>query len=242
MENEKFNITVEQGVKTLEILEGAAPKRLDERPPVQTNIEGTISAPAEFLQKRIPEINGFKCHVLVNEDKGEITLVINEDDPYKIGAVTGKITTDPTLIEFGINTKKEWEPVQLGQFMKMNRSYFENREENMALVTELLNFEAKVNSKVEKKNNEKGEFSDSFSGVVTSNLPGKFRLKIPIFKGGARETIEVEFMADVRGRSVILLLYSPDATALLIDTKSTIIGEQIAKIQEIMPTIPIILQ
>ena len=81
----------------------------------------------------------------------------------------------------------------------------------MKLVTELKNFEATVNSKVEKQKSEKGDFKDNYSGVVMSNLPEAFTLQIPIFKGMPAETIEVEFYASVNGRDVTLQLVSPGA-------------------------------
>ena len=50
----------------------------------------------------------------------------------------------------------------------MNRAFFPDKTANMKLVTELKNFEATVNSKVEKQKSEKGDFKDNYSGVVMS--------------------------------------------------------------------------
>lgn len=244
MDKEKINITLEKGMSSAQIviLEGQAPKQLDHKEPVRINIKGTISAPAIFLKQRINEINPNSCHVLADTGEGVITLVIDEDDPYTRGEITGKLEISKKIHEFGINTGKEWEPNQLGQFLKMNRSFFESREENMALVTELLNFEAKINQSIERKKSESGSFADNFSGTVTSNLPGKFRLKLPLITGEPKETIDVEFMADVKGRTVSLYLYSPDAVEIMTELTERVINEQLEQMAETLPRMPIIYQ
>ena len=127
--------------------------------------------------------------MIVNKEKLSILLVINENDGYLKGNILGKLEQHPKFIEFGINSGKDWDPSQLGQFFKMNRFYFADQSENMSLVSILKNFEAKIDSTIEKQKLEEGSFKDNYSAVVTSNLPGTFKLKIPLFKGGEAEVI-----------------------------------------------------
>jgi hypothetical protein len=124
----------------------------------------------------------------------------------------------------------------------MNRAFFDNKEENMMLVTDLKNFEANVNSKIEKQKSEKGDFKDNYSGVVSSNLPGTFKLKIPLFKGQAAEVVEVEFYASVNGRDVALQLFSPGANQALEEVKDQLINDQIEAFRKLAPDIAIIEQ
>ena len=206
---------------------------------------GVIGAPVEFLELRrydSEQINPLRCHVLVDREQVSITLITNEDDEYRRGRIVGKLTTHPKFSEFGINAGKGWEPNELGQFFKMNRAFFPDKTANMKLVTELKNFEATLNSKVEKQKSEKGDFKDNYSGVVMSNLPEAFTLQIPIFKGMPAETIEVEFYASVNGRDVTLQLVSPGACQLLEDLRDRIIDVQVARIRELSPEIAIIEQ
>ena len=63
---------------------------------------------------------------------------------------------------FGINTDKQWEPEQLGQFLKLNRTYFVSREENMKVVNALKTFDAKVNQTVQRETKENGNKAFSF--------------------------------------------------------------------------------
>ena len=53
MQNEKMVINLAPGQNEIILREGAAPKVLDPKAPVKINIEGIITAPCEFLNKRI---------------------------------------------------------------------------------------------------------------------------------------------------------------------------------------------
>ncbi len=246
-ENKKVVVNLPEGTTQAEVIlrEGAAVKVLDPKAPVKINLSGVIGAPVEFLEKRLSEleqINPKRCHVLVDRQKVSITLVTSENDDYNTGKVVGTLQTHPKFIELGINTGKNWEPNNLGQFFKMNRAFFPDKAENMKLVSELKNFEATVNSKVEKQKSEKGDFKDNYSGVVMSNLPEAFTLQLPIFKGMPAESIEVEFYASVNGRDVALQLVSPGACQLLEDLRDKVIDDEVAKIRELSPEIAIIEQ
>lgn len=229
----------------LTIREGEAPKILETRPPITTNLSGVIGSPVEFLTKRISEdeqINQKRCHVIVDRANVSITLITNENDSYLKGSVKGKLEEHPKFVQFGINKGKNWQPNELGQFFKMHRAFFADLSENMMLVTKLTNFNADINSKIEKEKNENGSFKDNYSGVVTSNLPPSFKLKIPVFKGVPADTIEVEFYASIDGREVSLQLFSPGANQLLEYLRDQVIDEEIKQIKELAPDIAIIEQ
>lgn len=245
METEKmqFNIVSNNGEPVeLIIREGKAPDLLPNLTPIKLNLTGTIGSPVEFLTRRPLYGNEFVVgsHVLVDRKNISIKLVIRENSQEDRGEITGKLEEHPKFKEFGINQGKSWEPNELGQFFKMNKFYFADASENMKLVTDLLNFEANITSKIEKQKSEKGDFKDNYSGAVTSNLPGKFNLKVPIFKGYNSDIIEVEFYAAVYGRTVGLMLVSPGANQLLESLRDNVLDEQINAIRELAPNIVII--
>lgn len=244
-EDKKIVLNLPEGVTELTMREDAAMRLLDPKPPVKIDLAGVIDAPVEFLSKRVSEadqINPKRCHVLVDREKVSITLITAENDEYETGMVTGRLSQHPKFAEFGINAGKGWEPTELGQFFKMNRSFFPDKTANMKLVTELKNFEANVATKIERQKSEKGDFKDNYSGVVMSNLPEAFTVQLPIFKGMPAETIEVEFYASVNGREVTLQLISPGACQLLEDLRDRVIDEQIEQIRGLSPEIAIIEQ
>lgn len=246
MENEGIKIVTGDKEKVEVILRKVTNvNELPVKAPVKTKILGTLEAPLEYLSKRIDQpdqINQKKCLVLIDRDTMDITLIIHEDDEYNRGEVMGSLDIHPKLKEFGINGDKEWEPNELGQFFKMNRAYFSDKNKNMELVTRLKNFEANIQSKIEKQKADDGKFADSFSGVVSSNLPESFQVNLPIFKGSKPEEFEVEFYSKVNGRTIFLQLVSPGAQEVMDNVKDNAIDNQIKKIRELAPDIAIIEQ
>jgi hypothetical protein len=247
MQNEKLQINLGQGVAHAEVVlrEGAAPKVLDPKAPVKIDICGVISAPVEFLTKRGSEedqINPKRCHVIVNREKLTITLITAENDEYLSGKVVGALSLHPKFLEFGINQKRTWEPAELGQFFKMNRAFFPNRDENMKLVSDLKNFSATVNSSMDRQSKENGSMKMSYGQVVNSNLPEAFTLTIPIFKGVAPASVQVEVYATIDGSDVYLQLFSPAANQIIEEMRDEAINEQVEAIREISPEIAIIEQ
>jgi hypothetical protein len=242
MKNENLHVSLAPGCERAELLirEVQTANELPVKPPVKIAISGTIGAVHEFLLKRTKTFDHLKSHIIVNREQISIELVICEHDEYERGSVKSTLQLYPKFVEFGINTGKEWGPLQLGLFCKMNRAFFPARAENAKLVTELMNFKANIDSKVEQAAKEKGDRTDNFSQVVNSNLPEKFDLLIPIFKGKPAEKIEVETFANVDGREIGFTLISPGAQESLELIRDQAIDEQLSKIRELCPDIPII--
>lgn len=244
METEKLQINLGDNVSKAEIIfrEGPAVKELELKAPVKTDISGVLSAPLEYLTKRVNtgQFTEERSHIIVDREKITIQLIINEDDDYLRGKVTGKLEFHPKFEEFGINAGMVWTPTDLGMFFKMNRAFFPDKAVNMKLVTDLMNFTATVNNTIERSVKENGGRTDNFAQVVNSNLPGSFVLSIPIFKGLPAETLEVETFAKVSGREVSFILLSPGANQTLEDIRDKAIDEQLEKIKAIAPKIAII--
>jgi hypothetical protein len=242
MQTEKIVINPTEGTHTLVIREGAAEKLLDPKPPVKVNISGTLDAPIEYLTKRANkeqfDIN--RCHVLVNREKLSIELVVNDHDEYLRGTVVGMLEFNAKFKEFGINTGKVWAPTELGLFIKMNRSFFADKSTAMALTTELMNFKATVDNKIDQKLVENGSKTDNFSSVVNSNLPPSFKVKLQIFKGSATEEIEVETFAQIDGRDVAFTLISPGANESLENTRDNAIDRVLEQIKATFAEIVVI--
>ena len=241
-EQQPIVVNLPEGQNTLTILQGEAPAQLDQQAPVKIDIKGVIYAPLNFLDKRVKDIDQHKAHILVCRDKLQILLVINEDDAYTRGRVLGELSYSEIFLKLGINDCKAWIPEQLGQFLKLNRSFFVNREENMKVVAALKSFSAKVNQDVQRETNEKGDRTFKFKQAVDSNIPEKFKLKIPIFSGGDSVEIEVETYAAIDGTDVSIHLQSAGANDVVEDTKATVISDTIEKIRSVAPEIAIIEQ
>ena len=176
----------------------------------------------------------------MDRDNFSMTLVANETDTRNKMIVSGKLQLSRQFAAFHINDGYAWEPIQLSQFIKMNRAYFSNRDENMKLVSVFKNFKAKVNTDYERDRKENGSYTDNYSQIVDSNMPDRFSVVLPIFKGTPAKTVEVETYATIDGHDVTVQLVSPGAQEVVDQTLDTIIDEQIAAIREIAPEIPFI--
>lgn len=247
MENEKMQVNFAPGVTeaTLRVIELHEENQLPVLEPDKVELAGTIGSVHEFLLKRISEkeqINQKRCYILVDREKMTLKLVTNETDSRNKATVRGELKYYPKFLEFGINTSKTWEPVQLSKFFKMNRAFFKDAQYNMELVTVLKNFKASIDSKVENSRQDNGSRTDNYSQVVNSNLPASFNLIVPIFKGRPAEEIEVEIIADVDGRNIRLSLCSPGAEVIVEEERNKAIDEQLLLIRKLAPDIAIIEQ
>ncbi len=247
MDPEKLNINFAdgEGVKELIIREvnTVVEDKLPVLEPDKVEISGNITAIFAFLEKRWDaedsQVDHCRTHILVDRDNLMMTLVVNETDKREKKTVVGTIQLSRQYTAFGVN-KKLWESTDLGNFFRINRSYFEKKETNMSLVSLLKRFTAKVNTEVEREEKDNGSVTDVYRKVVDSNLPEAFAVKIPIFKGSQPEVFTIEIIAHVEGKHAVLELISPDAEAIVEEVRDKLIDEQIEKIKELAPEIPII--
>ena len=218
--------------------------------PKKVRIEGTISAPFAFLKKRWnapmvfqteePQIDHARTHLFVDRNNMKIVLVCNETDERNGMVIAGHIELSRQFKSFGVNMDVQFGPEDLANFFRINRSYFKDRAENMVLVSNLKAFRAKIETEVEREKKDNGSVTDVYKKVVNSNLPGSFKVCIPIYKGAAPEEIEIEVIATVNGRDVALELISPDAASIVEEVRDKLIDEQLKLIAEFAPEIPII--
>lgn len=245
MNTEKLNVNFAEGENVKELIIRETTHVNEPLPilePDHVEITGNIDAPARFLEKRWnnEQVEHSRTHLIVNRDELRMTLIANETDKRNRMTIVGRIRLSRQFAQFGINSEKEWEPEDLGNLFRINRTYFENREENMQLVTKLKSFKAKIQTEVEREKKDNGSVTDVYRKVVDSNLPESFPIRIPIYKGAKPETINVEIIATVNGRDVTLSLISPDAASVIEEVRDRLIDEQISIIVSIATEIPII--
>lgn len=231
---EKLNVTIENGVKTLEIRQGDALPLREKR---QLIIIGNIDTVKEWLKFRVNEISQKSCNIRINRDKMAITLEINENDKL-LDTIEGKLQLDEAFETFEINTGKYLTNFEMSDLIKMNRSHFENKSDAMKLVSELRNFKAKVDRDLENSDDNRGNRKLLINQIVESNLPENFKLHILIFKGLPKQTIEVE--VNVRADDFCCTLISPDVNDIINETKDAIINEEIKQIRGLAPEIVIV--
>ena len=244
MDPEKLNINFADGEGVKELIIREVNEVVEDKLPVlepdKVNISGNISAIFAFLEKRWTaedkQIDHCRTHILVDRDNLTMKLIVNETDKREKKEVIGTIQLSRQYKAFGVNNKL-WESTDLGNFFRINRTYFEKKETNMQLVTLLKRFTAKVNTEVEREEKDNGSVTDVYRKVVESNLPEAFAVKIPIFKGSQPETFSIEIIAHIEGKHAVLELISPDAEAIVEEVRDKLIDEQIEKIKKLAPEV-----
>jgi hypothetical protein len=246
---EKIQVHIHEGVdvtKPIEIIlrEGQAPKAVELLPtkqPESISITGVIDTPFRWLEKRVDTIDQKLANVVVDREKMTIKLTINETDGYTKNMFTGSVQLAETFAKFGINNEqKAWTPNKLGQFLRINRGVFDDKEKCMVMVSQLKNFTAKAKSEIQKQKDPSGSVAEVYKSQVESNLPKSFTICTPIFKGTAKQNIEIEFDHYLSDGDVYLMLVSPGANELVEIYRDSCIDEVLDKIREIAPDIAIL--
>ena len=218
-----------------------AGKVLDQKAPESISVSGVLSTPLDWLEKRVDTIDQKKANILVEREKMTITLTINESDHYTKSTISGTAQLSEIFKKFGINDPNAgWQPAKLGQFLRLNRSAFEDKEQCMKLVSALKNFTAKAKSEIEKQRDPSGSRADVYRQTVESNLPKSFTVHIPIFAGPDKTSFNVEFDHYLTDGEVFLQLVSPGAQELMDDWRDKSIDEVLNAIREIAPDIAIL--
>lgn len=245
MEEKPLNIDIQNysGEKPIVVVyrEGAAGKTLDEKAPESISVTGILSTPLDWLDKRVGTIDQKCANILVEREKQSITLTICESDFYRKNVIAGTAELSEIFKKFGINDpEKGWTPAKLGQFLRLNRSVFADKEECMKLVSALKNFTAKAKSEIEKQHDPSGSRADVYRQTVESNLPKSFSVCIPIYRGQPKTTIDIEFDHYLSDGEVFLQLVSPGAKEIMDNWRDNAIDIILAKIREVAPDIAIL--
>lgn len=238
MEN-KFEITVENGVKELVIRQGEPLPVPELR---EINITGNIDSPLQFLLKRKDVVDLLKSSVIVYREGLVIVLKTDEHNETDKGEmITGKLSKTHEFESFGINTGKNWLSRDLGQFIKMNRTCFESKDAANELAAKLSDFKAKIDKELEAADDHRGNQRILKDQKIKScNIPEKFSLSIPIFKGAKKATFEVEIY--INADDLTITLVSPDANDIIAQVRDESIDAVLDEIKILCPTLVIIEQ
>lgn len=209
---------------------------LAEKPAIPVKIIGLIGCTLEYLHKRV--LDGMTNHILLNKERGSITLIVNEHDQYgNTAEIVGSIRESKELGIWGINKDTEYNTFELADKIKMNRHHFVSQELAMKLVTELKAFKGKVDKGIELANNNRGNNKIVVDQVMTSNIPEKFDLQIPIFAGEKSVKVQVEIYID--HNTLRCSLVSSQLEEMINTETERILNDQLDKIKLANPVIPI---
>ena len=234
MEKE-LNLTVSGETKELIIRHGQTIDPVKEKP---IAIIGSIKAVTEFLSKRKLKINLDTANIQVDREKFSIILTLKEDKENR-DFITARLIETEEFKNFAINKQDSWTSQELGEFIKMNRVYFEPRDVAGKLASQLLDFKVNATTIIEKFDDKKGNARILNQRAINEiNIPSSFKLKIPIFKG--IEAVEIEIELYINPNDFSILLISPEAAEITREVRDNAINDELKEIEKICPEIPII--
>lgn len=245
-QKEQLHFDIAEGTKEIVLRQGVAEQVIPFREKIK--VKGVISLPGEHLLKAtnwLTKGDGAEVadpplsfsYLKIDRDKMTIDFVEDAGMPWEC-TYTGALVFDEDFKSFEINNStKTYTPHELAEKIKMSRSFFEKKSDAMRLVSELRNFEAKVNKDVEAKKDDRANTRILMAQSVETNIPENFRMKLPIFKGQPRILIEVEVAIDPHDLSCRLV--SPEVNDYINETKNAIIEEQKTAIATLHPSLRI---
>lgn len=213
-------INVSSDVKELIIREGEA------APIVQTKqivIVGNAKAVSSFLSARTNDLPGVGLQkfdrenaiALVDYEKGTVVLKLNPSDPFGT-EITSKVQLAPEFEAFHINQNKMWSRVELVQFLKFQKRWFAQPEQHEALLTAYMKLQIEVNTNINQGHDDRGNRDIQLKKAVKSqNIPEKFRLNIPLFKGMESRSFWVDICLDTSESNVKFWFESVEADEMI---------------------------
>lgn len=210
-----------------------------DREPLSITHNGNIDSVVNYLKARAIVVRLMESSIVVEEEAGKITLIVNEDSHFKT-TIIGTLALHPNYLKWGINTDKQYSSLDLAQMIRMNRYMFTSAAQAMELVAVFQNLKAKIQKEVELSDDKRGNKTFLQSQIVLNmTIPIGFRLKTPIFKGFPAIEFEVEI--SINADTLNIQLVSPAVADIVGTTKANIISDQITEIEKFeLKSVPIL--
>lgn len=232
---ENIEIHTAAGTTELVIREGEAFPAREKNP---LKIKGSLDAPLRFIKNRIGLLPQFESNILVNIEKGTVSLMIGEKSELH-DLIEGELTPTENITQFGINNGKYISPADLSNFLRARKHLFESQAQYTEIFTALRNFKAKVNQEIAAIKDDSGNYEQKKQQIVDHNVPRSFKVNIPLFKGMPKVTFEVEILVN---KDLDVTMYSTELIQITDELREKYLNEQVAEIEKIAPDIVILYQ
>lgn len=225
-EQTKINLTVDGNEVT--VRHGEAQPIREQR---VIKVSGTITAPGDFMDKRKTLYEKDNVRVEFSREDARIKMYLNDKDYFE-DVITGSLTLNPELKEFGINRQKTYGNKELSDFLKMNRVFFNAREDNLAVVKALAKFKAIVHTEIEREDTGRGDLTNSIIKKVDADIPMDFTLKLPLYVGQEPKAFKVDILYTVTDAGAEMWLESADLKEIITKDRDTIITKELARLDD----------
>lgn len=199
-------------------------------------IDGTISAPGNFIAKRKDQDDEKRSNVCYSYRDRYISLTTNEnyDERENHGGydIKGQLIKNPLIAELCINTNKIFGVAELTKHLRFKSLYFASKDQYEKVINNLQRFKAKVDAEITKINDQKGNIEDTYKVTLNSNAELSFKIKCPVFIGQPDKIFLVEVACEARNRNVEFWLESVELVELEESETKQIIDTELARFPE----------
>lgn len=227
-ENPSVIVKPEAGApnSTFTLLTGPAPAPLQH--PAKLTYAGRLDTPRLFLTPKQGNYDPLQSTFEVDAESDKVRFIGTEKSHESADVITGKLVPSEAIAQFKLNTGERWSIPTLIELVKRMRPYFASQEEQVALITRLRNWSVSVGKQFDEVSNMDGSARRAVTIKVEGAAPDPFRLRLPIYKGYPKETVEVEFGVDAESSAgVKLYMDSPQLLDLLLEKKEQYIQEEV---------------
>lgn len=197
------------------------------------SIEGTIDAPAQFLNGK--DIDAKKTHLRIYNQQGKLELYVQDTDPNTTHTITGSLKKNADLSEFNINSlTHRWGVSDFLRFVKTKRYFFANKEQHAKLITNMQSWNAKIETTLAQSNDQKGNSNFQIEQKVRAveGFVDKFDLNIPIYQGDVNLKFTVEIGLDPKNTSVQIYLFSDELFELEMTQRAVLMKAALSEMAE----------
>jgi len=223
---ENLSVKIEGDQKELIVRTGQATPPREAK---EVKISGNILAPANWL--KIRKSNPNKDNVQFSRKEMKI-IFTQEEESHSGKIIVGELRINDDLKKFKINENHLWTTADLAKFLKMNRIFFADADQCSKIIAELNSLKAKIQTEIEQSQNDRGNSKQMVNVKVDSNVPLKFKLKLPVFVGFKERTFVVEICLETSDRNVQLWLESAELNEIIIGERDSIISSEIVKFEK----------
>jgi hypothetical protein len=221
-------ISIQTTEKEIIVREGHA---LPLHEPEKIEFLGVLFAPADFMENRTKQIDPKNCHLIVDEKSGAIEFFIDEKNFFR-DIIKGQLRKSSIISLFGINEAKYYGDKELAKFFRKAEYYFVNSDEHKKIVSELMKFKAKVDSVIEKEQDNRGNIKNIYERTVQSNIPESFVMKAPLFDGYPSIEFTVLIGAEADTTGVKFFLESPELFKIEEEEKRKLIRKEVDRFKK----------
>ncbi len=210
---------------TLTVLEGNAPEPINLS---KVEYQGNIFAVLEYIKRKFDKDDAI---IVVSEDEKSVILTVRPNHPHR-EKVIAQLSFFTPFLAFGIEKGKTFSMQEIKQLIRVNKFYFPDEKQHTELLIGLSKSEIKFNDFIKSEEDTRGNSAYNRTVTLDTNMPEKFTLEMPIFKGMPAKKFQVEIALEKRDKAISLWLESPEALQIIRDTWEEEIEKQIPKFTE----------